>query len=198
VTDPYGGTPAASPSTAGPPRPSSRRPSRWASVGPPVVLACLVAVVVAVHLAGDRGSATTLPGTGRSTGSAVPSSALEGEWSGEGSLTFCAGFDDEGCPATRSVSLTIDCREQPCVVTPFDRSYGRPPLTFEYGSYRAAGPVPADVAPTCGGAPTSSALWRLELAVRDGRLAGRYAESTLQGFDCGATGVEWRIAVERR
>ena len=30
------------------------------------------------------------------------------------------------------------------------------------------------------------------------RLAGRYAESTIQGFDCGATGVEWRIAFERR
>jgi hypothetical protein len=161
------------------------------------VLACLVAVVLAVHFVGDRGSATRPPSATGAPGSAVPSAALEGEWSGEGSLTFCAGFD-EGCPATRSVSLTIDCREQPCAVTPFDRSYGRPPLTFEDGSYRAAGPVPADVAPTCGGAPTSSALWRLELTVRNGRLAGRYSESTVQGFDCGATGVEWRIPFERR
>jgi hypothetical protein len=198
VTNPYGGTSWTSPpSTAAPPRPPSTRPSRWATVGPPVVLACLVAVVLAVHFVGDRGSATRPPSATGAPGSAVPSAALEGEWSGEGSLTFCAGFD-EGCPATRSVSLTIDCREQPCAVTPFDRSYGRPPLTFEDGSYRAAGPVPADVAPTCDGARTSSALWRLELTVRNGRLAGRYAESTVQGFDCGATGVEWRIAFERR
>jgi hypothetical protein len=34
--------------------------------------------------------------------------------------------------------------------------------------------------------------------VKKGWLPPRYAESTVQGFDCGATGVEWRIAFERR
>src|SRR4051794_16933504 len=77
VTDPYGGTSWTSPrSTAGPPRPPSTRPSRWATVGPPVVLACLVAVVLAVHFVGDRGSATSLPSTTGAPGSAVPSAAL--------------------------------------------------------------------------------------------------------------------------
>jgi len=93
-------------------------------------MALAVLIAVAAYLVvDDRGSADTLPSTARSTGSAVPLSALAGEWSGEGSLTDCAGFADENCPATRSVTLTIDCVDQPCVVTPFDRSYGRPPLS---------------------------------------------------------------------
>jgi hypothetical protein len=124
-------------------------------------------------------------------------SDLAGVWSGEGSLTHCAGFEDDGCPGTLSVTLTIDCSKKRCAVTPFDRSYGSPPLRFEDGTYRAAGPVPEDVAPTCGGVPTRSALWRLELTVRDGRLSGSYAESTVQGFNCGATGVAWQVTLDR-
>jgi hypothetical protein len=57
--------------------------------------------------------------------------------------------------------------------------------------------VPAKLAPTCGGVPTRSALWRLELTVQDGRLGGSYAESTVQGFDCGATGVAWQVTLHR-
>jgi hypothetical protein len=68
---------------------------------------------------------------------------------------------------------------------------------LEGGSYRAAGPVPPDVAPTCGGVPTRSALWRLELTIQDERLGGSYAESTVQGFDCGATGVAWEVSLDR-
>jgi hypothetical protein len=197
VTDPYGGRPGISPDPMGRPpvapwpRPSSRR---WATAGLGAALAASVAVVVAGHPGVDpRRSADTLPSTTRSTGSAVPSSALEGTWSGRGSLTDCAGFAGEGCPAARSITLTIDCSEQSCVVTPFDPSYGRPPLSFEDGSYRAAGPVPAKVAPTCGGTPTSTVLWRLDLAVKGGRLQGSYAESTVQGFDCGATHLRWEV-----
>src|SRR4051794_11530350 len=161
------------------PRPSSRR---WATAGLGAALAASVAVVVAGHPVVDpRRSADTVPGTTRSTGSAVPPSALEGTWSGRGSLTDCAGFAGEGCPAARAVTVTIDCSEQSCVVTPFDPSYGRPPLGFEDGSYRAAGPVPAKVAPTCGGTPTSTALWRVGLALPGGRAAGRHGGAPGQG-----------------
>jgi hypothetical protein len=185
VTDPYGG--------AVPPR-----TPRWAVVGFPLALAVLIAVVVAVHAVVDDGSpADLLPSTSPSAGGTAPPSSHAGEWSGEGALTDCAGFEDEGCPAVRSVTLAIDCSDQPCVVTPFDRSYGRPPLRFEDGRYRAAGPVPSEVAPTCGGSPTSTGLWRLEIAVVDGRLAGSYAESTLQSFDCGATWLRWEFALDR-
>jgi hypothetical protein len=176
---------------------STGRPPRLAAVGLPAALACLIAVVVAAYLVVDgRRSPDTQPSISSSAGSPVPSSELEGEWSGEGSLTRCAGFD-EGCPGTLSVTLIIDCSKKLCAVTPFDRSYGSPPLRFGDGSYRAAGPVPADAAPTCGGAPTHSALWRLVLIVRDGRLSGSYAESTVQGFDCGATGVAWEFTLDR-
>jgi hypothetical protein len=132
-----------------------------------------------------------------STGSAVPPSELEGEWSGEGALLRCAGFDDDGCAETLPITLTIECAGKVCAVSPFDRSYGSPQLTFSDGRYRAAGPVPAGVAPRCGGVPTRSALWRLELIVREGRLGGSYAESTVQGFDCGGTGVSWGVVFER-
>jgi hypothetical protein len=167
-----------------------------------VALVGLVAVVIAVGLvtriAMDDGRSADAPSSAPlPAGVTVPSSALEGTWSGEGSLTDCAGFDDEGCPAVRSVTLRIDCSEEPCVVTPFDRDYGRAPLRFEDGAYRAAGPVPARVAPTCGGTPTRSALWRLELTVQDGRLVGSYAESTIQGFDCGATWLRWQVTLYR-
>ena len=37
----------------------------------------------------------------------------------------------------------------------------------------------------------------VELTVQDGRLGGGYEESTVQGFDCGATGVSWRVVLER-
>ena len=171
---------------------------RWAIIGFPLAFVLLIGLVVAVHAAVDDGSpADLLPSTSRSTGGTAASSELAGEWSGEATLTDCAGFENEGCPAVRTVTLTIDCSEQPCAVTPFDRSYGRPPLRLEEGRYRAAGPVPADVAPTCGGHPTSTALWRLELAAVDGRLAGSYAESTVQSFDCGATWLRWEFALER-
>jgi hypothetical protein len=183
VTDPYGGR--------------SRTP-RWAIIGFPLAFAVLIGLVVAVHAVVDDGSsADLLPSTSPSTGGAGQSSALAGEWSGEGTLTDCAGFENEGCPAVRTVTLTIDCSEQPCAVTPFDRSYGHPPLRLEDGRYRAAGPVPSEVAPTCGGNPTSTGLWRLELAVLAGRLAGSYAESTVQSFDCGATWLRWEFALDR-
>jgi hypothetical protein len=174
------------------------RTPRWAAVGFPLAFAVLVGLVVAVHAVVDDGSpADLLPGTSLSTGGAGPSSALAGEWSGEGRLTDCAGFESEGCQAVRTVTLTIDCSEQPCAVTPFDPSYGRPPLRVEDGSFRAAGPVPSDVAPTCGGSPTSTALWRLEIDVVDERLVGSYAESTVQSFDCGATWLRWEFALDR-
>ena len=174
------------------PRDRSRR-ARWANAGFPVLIAVLVAVAVAVNLADDAPTNPT-----PSTDGAEPSSTLAGEWSADGELTDCAGFDDEDCSATRAITLTIDCSDEPCLVTPFDRSYGRPPLRSEDGGYRAAGPVPPDAAPTCNGTPTSSALWRLELAFVDGRLEGSYTESTIQGFDCGATHLRWEVTFERR
>jgi hypothetical protein len=57
--------------------------------------------------------------------------------------------------------------------------------------------VPPDAAPACNGTPTSSALWRLELTAGDGRLEGSYTESTIQGFDCGATHLRWEVTLER-
>ncbi len=195
MSDPYGGRPWPSPGAAG--RPPSGRPPRWATVGLPVALATLIAVVVIATLVDGRGSADPVPGSSDATGSAVPASGPEGEWAGEGTLIRCAGFDDGGCAETRPITLTIDCSGTVCEVTPFDGSYGSPPLEFADGRYRAAGPVPPDVAPTCGGVPTSSALWRLELAFRAGRLGGNYAEATVQGFDCGATGVAWKVVFER-
>jgi hypothetical protein len=125
----------------------------------------------------------------------VPGFDLAGEWSGEGSVARCAGLDE--CAPTRSVTLTIQCAGRSCRVTPFDPRWGHPPLHIRDGSYRAAGPVPAELAPTCDGVPASSALWRLELTVLDERLVGSYAESTLQGFDCGATGVAWDVVLDR-
>jgi hypothetical protein len=194
VDGPHTGAPAP------PPGSSSRRPRRWVRTGLALALAGLLAVVVAVVVArlGTDGRPDAGPPT-RVTplaGSLVPPAELAGTWSGEGSLARCAGFDG-GCAAVRSVTLTIDCSGQPCDVTPFDSSYGRPPLDVQDGRFRAAGPLPAAVAPTCDGDPTSSALWRLELSVRDGRLVGSYAESTLQGFACGATGVAWDLVLDR-
>jgi hypothetical protein len=174
------------------------RPPRWATVGLPLAFAGLVAVVVAAFLVVDsRRSPGVEPSTSLAAGTEVPSSELEGEWSGEGTLSRCAGYEDDGCPRTLSITLSIDCSDSPCTVTPFDRSYGHPPLRFEDGRYRAAGPVPPELAPTCGGVPTRSALWRLELTVVEGRLGGSYEESTVQGFDCGATGVAWDVALDR-
>jgi hypothetical protein len=95
------------------------------------------------------------------------------------------------------VTLTIDCAGKRCEVVPFDAAYGSPPLRFTDGRYRAVGPLPAAVAPTCGGSPTSTGQWRLEFAVRNGRLLGSYAESTVQSFDCGATGVAWAVVLAR-
>jgi hypothetical protein len=161
-----------------------------------VALAAVVLVAAALLVVGGRESPRTGP-TPPSNGSPVPSSDLEGEWSGEGSLTRCAGFDDEDCSGTRTITLAIDCSGERCAVIPFDRDYGSPPLRFEDGTYRAAGPVPPEAAPTCGGVPTRSALWRLELVAGGGRLGGIYAESTIQGFDCGATGVAWEVVLER-
>jgi len=189
VIDPSGGGPAT------PPRSSGRPP--WWTVGVLVVLVGLIAVAVAAQLVDGRRETQLLPTTTPVTGSVVPPPELAGEWSGEGSLARCAGFD-EGCPATRSVTLTIDCSADPCRVTPFDRSYGSPPLQAADGSDRATGPVPADVAPRCDDVPAHSALWQLDLTVQDGRLVGSYAESTLQSFDCGGTGVAWDVVLDRR
>ena len=197
MTDPSGGPSSTSPGAAGPPSPARQadRPRRRAL---PLTLAGLVLAVAGGCLVEDpvRG-ADPHPSTPPSAGAVVPSSELAGEWSGEGSLTDCAGFEDDDCSGTRSVTLTIDCSGKRCAVTPFDGSYGSPPLPFEDGRYRAAGPVPPDVAPSCDGVPTASALWRLDLIVRDGRLEGRHAESTVQGFDCGATRLAWEFTLER-
>jgi hypothetical protein len=192
VTDPYGGrswTPPGPPPVAAP-----RRPIAWVALGVP---AALVVLLVAVFLVIDGRGPQDVGPSSVAAGSPVPASALEGKWSGEGPLTRCAGFDDEDCSGTRTVTLTVDCSGKRCRATPFDRSYGSPPLRFEEGAYRAAGPVPPDAAPTCGGSPTRSALWRLDVTVQDGRLVGSYAESTIQGFDCGATGLEWELTLER-
>lgn len=162
--------------------------SRSRAVGLLLTLAALaVAVLVVVRVTGHDE-----PGS-----RAVSSSDLAGEWSGDGRLTRCAGFDDETCGRTRTVTLTIDCSGKRCVVTPFGRDYGHPPLRLAGGRYRAAGPLPPEAAPTCDGVPTSTALWRLDLAVRDGRLTGSYAESTVQSFDCGATGLTWEVSLGR-
>ena len=182
----------------GPGRRPPDRPSRWVLVGFPLALVGLVVLGVGAALVVDaRQGPDTRSVVSLAPGSPAPSSELAGEWSGEGALTRCAGFEDEDCTGTREVTLAIDCAAGNCAVTPFDRGYGSPPLRFEAGIYRAAGPLPAAVAPTCGGAPTKSGLWRLELAVRDGRLIGSYAESTVQGFDCGATGLAWDLVLER-
>jgi hypothetical protein len=186
------------PGPAGPAQRRPSRPSRWALAGFPLALAGLVVLGVAAALVVDgRQGPEARPALSLSPGSPAAPSELEGHWSGEGALSRCAGFEDEDCSGTREVVLTIDCTSGSCAVTPFDRGYGSPPLRFENGIYRAAGPLPADVAPTCGGVPTKSGLWRLELAVRDGRLIGGYAESTIQGFDCGATDLAWDLVLER-
>jgi hypothetical protein len=165
------------------------------------VLARLAPVpLLALLLAGctsfaDRRADDVPPTAVAVTGTPLPATELDGRWSGEGSLTDCAGFD-QGCPETLAMTLAIDCSGAPCVVTPFDGEHGSPPLRFEDGRYRATGPVPADDAPRCGGAPASTALWRLDVAARDGVLTGSYSESTLQSFDCGATFVAWQVPLE--
>jgi hypothetical protein len=166
--------------------------SRRARVVVPLVLLAVVAAVLAYSYFPDR----DVPSAPTSGAAPASSDALTGEWSGDGAVTQCAGFDR--CEGTRPVSLTIDCSGKRCVVVPFDAAYGRPPLRFADGRYRAVGPLPPGVAPTCGGAPTSTAQWRLELALRDGRLRGSYAESSVQSFDCGATGVTWDVVLDRR
>jgi hypothetical protein len=175
-----------------------RAPPRWRTLWLPLGLVAVLVLALAAVLVldgGERaGSAAAAPAT--MTGP-VADAALEGEWTGGGTLQRCAGFDDEDCSGTRAFRLRIECPAGGCVVTPFESSYGSSPLRFEDGVYRAAGPVPPDVAPRCGGSPTRSALWRLEVVVQDGRLTGSYAESTIQGFDCGATGVAWDVALER-
>jgi hypothetical protein len=180
----------------------SGRPSRplWGPAGLVAGLAGLVAVLVAVLVfdflvLDGRGTAAPERSSSPLRGSVVPGFDLAGEWSGDGSVARCAGLDE--CAQMRSVTLTIECAAQSCRVTPFDRSWGHPPLQVLDGSYRATGPVPAALAPTCEGVPASSALWRLELTVLDDRLVGSYAESTLQGFNCGATGVAWDLVLDR-
>ncbi|NYJ05014.1 hypothetical protein [Petropleomorpha daqingensis] len=176
-------------------RPSSRaRP--WVLAGLVLALAAVVAVVVAALVVpDDRPDAVPQPSATASTGAAIPRSELAGQWSGEGTLTDCAGFD-EGCPRTLTLTLMISCPQDPCTVTPVERGEGHPPLRFQDGRYRAAGPVRADVGPTCTGNPTSG-LWHLDLAEQDGRLVGRYSESTVQSFDCGATSVAWDVTFAR-
>jgi hypothetical protein len=164
---------------------------RWTVVA--LALAGLVAVVVylVVGRHPDNRSGIATP-----AGRPATATELAGEWSGRGKATRCAGFDR--CEGSREVSLTIDCSGKRCTVVPFGTGYGSPPLRFAGGRYRAAGPLPPAAAPTCGGAPTSTARWQLDLAVRDGRLVGSYAESTVQSFDCGATGVAWDVVLDRR
>ncbi len=174
-------------------------PSRWGSArlvaGLAGLITLLVAVLVVHALVVDgRGAAAPERSSPPLRGSVLPGFDLTGEWSGTGSVTRCAGLD---CARTRPVTLTIDCAGQPCRVTPFDPSWGRPRLEVRDGSYRAAGPVPSERAPACDGVPAHTALWRLELTVLDGRLVGSYAESTLQSFNCGATGVAWDVVLDR-
>ena len=172
-----------------------RRAHRWVLVGLALALVAVAAVVVAVLArGGDRPSAAPLP-SAPASGSPLPVSQLAGQWSGQGALAHCAGFD-QGCPRTLTLTLSIDCPRKPCTVTPVDRGDGGPPLMFQGGRYRAAGPVRADVAPTCTGTP-SSGLWRLDLVVQDARLVGRYSESTVQNFNCGATSVAWDVSLAR-
>ena len=171
--------------------------SRRTTVRVALVLAGLVGALVAVLLVVDRQGGTGPPsGSPPSAGRPASSNDLQGEWSGRGRTTRCSGFDR--CDDTRTVTLTIDCSGKRCRVVPFDPRYGSPPLRFTGGRYRAAGPLPAAVAPTCEGAPTSTALWRLDLTVQDGRLTGSYSESTVQSFDCGATGLAWDVVLDRR
>jgi hypothetical protein len=163
---------------------------RWTAV----VLAFAGLVAVVVYLVVGQHPEN---GLGLATPEERPVTAAEltGEWSGQGKATRCAGFDR--CQGSRQVTLTIDCSGKRCTVVPFGAGYGSPPLRFAGGRYRAAGPLPPAVAPTCGGAPTSTARWQLDLAVRDGRLVGSYAESTVQSFECGATGVAWDVVLDR-
>jgi hypothetical protein len=161
-----------------------------------VVVSLAVLAVVAGLLGYLLRADGDVPGAASPGAAPASSDALTGEWSGEGTVTQCAGFDR--CAGTRSVNLTIDCSGKRCAVVPFDAGYGRPPLRFADDRYRAVGPLPPAVAPTCGGAPTSTAQWRLDLALRDGRLRGSYTESTVQSFDCGATGVTWDVVLDRR
>jgi hypothetical protein len=150
--------------------------------------------VVAALLAA-RNRPDVVPSTTVSSGSALPTSRLAGRWTGEGTLTDCAGFD-KGCPRTPALTLSITCEQEPCTVSPVGRGDGSPPLTFRDGRYRAVGPVRADVAPTCTGTP-SSGVWHLDLVAQDGRLVGRYSESTVQNFNCGATSVAWDVSFVR-
>jgi len=166
----------------------SRRPR----VAVPLVLGAVAAAVLAWFRLSD-GGVQGVPSPGAAPAS---STALTGEWAGTGTENRCAGFDR--CAGTREITLTIDCSGKRCRVTPFADAYGDPPLRFADARYGAVGPLPPAVAPTCGGAPTSTAQWRLELTLRDGRLRGSYAESTVQSFDCGATGVAWDVVLERR
>ena len=181
--------------TSGPPsgRPT---PRRWGTGGLVAGLVGLVTVLVFSSLVlHGRGAAAPERSSSPSRGSVVPGFDLAGEWSGEGSVTLCAGLDD--CAQTRSVTLTIQCAGPSCRVTPFGPSWGHPRLEVRDGSYRAAGPVPSELAPTCEGVPASSASWHLELTVLDDRLVGSFAESTLQGFNCGATAVAWDLVLDR-
>ncbi|MGY1804557.1 hypothetical protein ACI78T_14855 [Blastococcus sp. SYSU D00922] len=174
------------------------RAPRWRTLWLPLGVVAVVVLAFAALLVVDRGerggTGAVAPAT--MTGP-VADAELAGEWTGGGTLQRCAGFSDEDCSGTRAFRLSIECPAGGCVVTPFDSSYGSPPLHFEDGVYRAVGPLPPDVAPRCGGSPTRSAQWRVELVVADGRLTGSYAESTIQGFDCGATGVAWQVALDR-
>ena len=113
--------------------------TRRATVVVPLLLLAVVAAVLAYLYLADRG-VQGAPAPGAAPGS---SSALTGEWSGEGTVTQCAGFDR--CEGTRSVSLTIDCSGKRCAVVPFAATYGRPPLRFADGRYRAVGPLPPAV-----------------------------------------------------
>jgi hypothetical protein len=181
--------------------PSGRpAPPRWRTAGLVAGLAGLVAVLVAALLFNSlaldgRGAAAPERSFSPLRGSVVPGFDLAGEWSGEGAVTLCAGL--EHCARTRSVTLTIQCAGESCRVTPFDPSWGKPRLEVRDGSYRALGPVPSERAPTCEGVPASSASWHLDLRVLDDRLVGSFEESTLQGFNCGATAVAWNLVLDR-
>ena len=154
----------------------------------PLALPPSLSLVVAAYLV-DRGPRSPVDrlGAPAAADSAVPSAELAGEWSGEGAVTRCAGFAP-GCDRTLPIQLTIDCsgkRWRSCRST---AGYGSPPLRFR----RAAIGPPGRSLPTSRRRAAAAHEHRdlaAELAVREGRLTGSYAESTVQSFDCGATGV---------
>ena len=126
-----------------------------------------------------------------------PAADLQGSWSGSGALATCQGFGD-ACPAELPITLGVDCPAGPqCFLTPFGPPWPSAPLLSSGGGFNARGSVPLANAPTCNGAPSFGAQWRLEVTVEDGRLVGRYTETTSPDLSCGATTAAWDVTFTR-